>query len=463
MLLIIGCEVNEDASSINVTESDKVPFFPESIPAGNDSSYDIKLQMNSLGEFEVEAKINIKNTSEDTWNELIFYFIPNVFTEQTLSKISHPLANPGTLSVQEVLINGEKTEYSIDKDTFKIPLSSPLISNGEVIVVVTYKFSLPENGLRYTKNNGNYYLAQFYPMLSSYREHRWNKEDYRFKGETYHTDFSDFNISYQLPEGYILASTSPNDSYPSEKQGILQAKNVKLFFAAILKNPNVIEKDVGHINIRVFGFGEDYKLFQEITDIASGALSYFEENIGPYPHDQLDIVLDGMSMEYPGIVTAHSIHDSIPLEPELLKKTVVHELAHQWFYGIISNDPYHEAWLDEGFAEFATGLYFYSQLNTDVPYDSISKILKYLEPLPVNLSLDEYDSNHNLYIYGKSNAMLWKFFEKRGGLEEAENFLKTYYQYYQYKEVNTSEFIRFTKHYFGLKDNLDFEEWLKIE
>lgn len=289
-------------------------------------------------------------------------------------------------------------------------------------------------------------------MLATYRDHEWNKEDYRFRGETYHTDFSDFNVTYQLPEEYTIVTTSPNDGYPTSNQGELEAKNVKMFFAAIVKDASVIEKEVGHTNIRVFGFGEEDELVQEITDLAADALMYFEDHMGPYPHNQLDIVLEGLGMEYPGIVTARSIYDSEPLEPELLKRTVVHEIVHQWFYGIISNDPYHDAWLDEGFTEFATSLYYFSKENREVPYDSLDESLTPLEPLPVNLSLNEYESNQSAYIYGKANVMLWKLFENRGGIEEAERFIKSYYQHYQYKEIDSSEFMRFTKYYFDLKD-----------
>lgn len=85
-----------------------------------------------------------------------------------------------------------------------------------------------------------------------------------------------------------------------------------------------------------------------------------------------------------------------------------------------------------------------------------------LESIPVNLSLDEYGGRSS-YIYLKSNVMLWKLFEQRGGLKEAEKFLKTYYDYYKLKEVNSKEFIRFTKYYFNLKDDSAFEEWLQIK
>ncbi|OIJ11513.1 hypothetical protein BKP35_12285 [Anaerobacillus arseniciselenatis] len=213
----------------------------------------------------------------------------------------------------------------------------------------------------------------------------------------------------------------------------------------------------------MFGFEEKEELYKEISEVASDALGYFEENIGPYPFGQLDIILDELGMEYPGIVTASSIYGSGPVNPDALKNMVIHELSHQWFYGVISNDPFNDAWLDEGLASFSTSLYLFSSENQEVPYDSMDKQLEQLESIPVNLPLDKYDENMSSYTYGKSGTMLWKLFEQRGGIKEAEKFLKTYYNYYQYKEIDTKEFVRFTKHYFNLEDESFFKEWLTLE
>ena len=169
-------------------------------------------------------------------------------------------------------------------------------------------------------------------------------------------------------------------------------------------------------------------------------------------------------MEYPGIVTAHTIYDSDGLDddPTQLKSMVIHEIAHQWFYGIISNDPYNNAWLDEGFVGFATGLFHFSKSKQPVPYESMYRGIEHLQ-LPVNLPLDRYESDMNSYVYGKSPILLWSLFEKNGGIKEGEKFLKNYYQFYKYKEIDSKEFLRFTKYYFDLKDYSLFKDYLLIE
>ncbi|MEI5907954.1 M1 family metallopeptidase [Bacillus spongiae] len=459
--VLTGCDLDtsKEKSAVSI---DKDSFSPKSVPAGHDTAYDINLKMSSEGDFELDTKLDIKNTSNDTWNELVFYLIPNVFTEET--EYSGSQYKPGTLLIDEVVINGEKVEYELEKDALTVPLKSPLEADGEINVRVKYNFTQPEKGLRYTKSKANYHLAQFYPMLATYRDGGWNKEDYRFGVESFHTSYSDFNFTYEIPEGFTVATTSPNDSYPSATKGSVQASNVNAFFVGILKDPTIIEKKVGHITINVLGFKVDSELHQEVTDIAADAITYFEENIGMYPHDQIDIVLDGIGMEYPGIVTAHSVINGIlQLDPEPLKKTVVHELAHQWFYGVISNDSYHDAWLDEGFTTFATDLFYYARNKEEEPYGDVFKEIE-IDSKPVNLPMHEYEKEkEGYYFYRKPTVFLWGLFEERGGLKGAENFLSTYYDFYQYKEINSEEFIRFMKQYFDLSDDSVFEDWLKVK
>ncbi|MGK9185451.1 M1 family metallopeptidase [Priestia filamentosa] len=447
---------NVDSTPIEKTQEAK--FKPKNVPAGSDSTYEMNLTLNQEGMFHLDSSIVIKNTSEDPWKNLVFYFIPNLFTKERYSHLEHP----ATIQFNEVTINGEASTFELEGDTLTIPLKQELQQGKKINVTFDYQFTLPSEGKRFTKSLESYYLAQFYPMVATYRNHKWNKEGYRFDGESYHTAFSDFKVKYTIPDDYTFVSTNENDKSPSDKEGTFEVKNTKELFIALLKDPSVIEKNEGNVNIRVFGLDKNKPLYKAISKEAASTLTYFQEHIGPYPFKQLDIIIDQQGMEYPGILTAPSISANPSAMEESLKRTVVHEIAHQWFYGVISNDPYHDAWLDEGFAEFATMLYQYSNSKEKVPYKLMYKQVEDLKPLPVNLSLGQYEDNSAAYIYGKSNTMLWKLFEKRGGKKEAERFLKSYYKMYSYKEVNTQEFVRFAQYYFNFKDQKAFKEWLEL-
>jgi hypothetical protein len=89
---------------------------------------------------------------------------------------------------------------------------------------------------------------------------------------------------------------------------------------------------------------------QNMLAAAQKSLAKFSSSFGTYPYPELDVVLVGFSdfgMEYPTIVFS-----------EVDKWTVDHEIAHQWWYGLVGNDQYASPWLDESLATWSAELPF---------------------------------------------------------------------------------------------------------
>ena len=89
---------------------------------------------------------------------------------------------------------------------------------------------------------------------------------------------------------------------------------------------------------------------------ATDSLSKFEEMFCDYPYSSYTVVqtefLQG-GMEYP---TLSFISDK--LNESLYIDAVIHETAHQWWYGIVGNNEVDNAWLDEALAEYSTTLFY---------------------------------------------------------------------------------------------------------
>jgi hypothetical protein len=72
---------------------------------------------------------------------------------------------------------------------------------------------------------------------------------------------------------------------------------------------------------------------------------------GPFPYQRLGVaVLPDIrgGIEYPGEILLGTAQDE--------DATVSHEVAHQWFYGLVGDDQARDPWLDEGFATYAEAL-----------------------------------------------------------------------------------------------------------
>ncbi|MDP5272872.1 M1 family metallopeptidase [Chengkuizengella axinellae] len=438
-------------------------FVPNPVPVGSKGTYNLTFEMNDDGRFFVEADIEVENLSEDDWSEIVFYFIPNVFTtgnekyEELLQIYRYSIDASADAKINHIHINEQSTDYELEYDTLRVLLSEPLLPNDKRLVSVSYEFSVPMNGMRFKQDQGNYHLAQWYPMLANYNS-GWNKNDYFPIPESYHTNFSDFHVSFDIPEGFTIFSSSESDPSSGSTAGEFSALNVKEMFVSVLQNDMVFQSDyIEDIEIRISAFSEQSQDVDEALATAKDAISYFHNEVGNYPHKQFDIVLGENlpSMEYPGIVTISSVD---PL---------VHEIAHQWFYGIISNDPFDESWFDEGFTTFATSYYFYDfwkyseEESFDFPNRHLNSISKQGVIEPANSSVFDNEEQRLIGLYyGLAPIKIWELLKLNGMQDDATTFLKAYFDTYAYKQVNTIEFVRFAQSYFQMEGTVFFEEWL---
>jgi hypothetical protein len=94
------------------------------------------------------------------------------------------------------------------------------------------------------------------------------------------------------------------------------------------------------------------------------ALKWFGLWYGRYPHATLTVVdpapgaLGSGGMEYPTFITSgtHALLGYWPFSGVRLPEEVtIHEVGHQFWQGMVANNEFEEAWLDEGITSHSTG------------------------------------------------------------------------------------------------------------
>ncbi|OCA90889.1 aminopeptidase [Bacillus sp. FJAT-27225] len=432
------------------------------------AQYDLDVKMDEDGQFTINADVKAKNLSKQEWKELVFYFIPNSFKE------GHPyktVKGHSEVDFNSIKVDGKKAEYTLDNDLLIVRLPEKMEKGDKVDVTFSYTMDLPEEGSRLSKVNGNYYLAQWYPMLATFRNGKWNKGEFSNGLETFHTDFSDYKVSYDLPNGYSFVSTDGLDPKLGSSKGEAEAEKVRDFFIAVIKDMDLYEAESNGVKIRLFSRSDHARDPEKALSLAKNALSFYQMKIGEYPHEQLDVILDlGQNMEYPGIVTVNPYHDF----DDFFNIAIVHEIAHQYFYGVVSNDPFNEPWIDEGFTEFATNMYFY--IAEDRPLGMAQELSVNRMAMVEEQKLKKQHSNtpvdqitHTAFVYGQPaleiyNMAQQNFYVRKDGDEKTVimDFLSEYYNHFKYKEVNTEQFIKFSMEYFKVPRG-SFSHWLNTE
>jgi ABC-type dipeptide/oligopeptide/nickel transport system permease subunit len=465
MLLILLLSVGGYFQSI-IAADNRNDFSSKAkgVENNNLANYELMVNMNKKAEFSTTADIVVKNFSDKKWDNLVFYFIPNAYkkghNQETVKGYSE-------LKISNIKVDGKKAAYTLEHDTLNIKLDKQMKKRDQAKVEITYQFTLPHEGSRFTRVNDHFYLAQWYPMLATFQNGKWNKEDYQAGFKTWHTDFSDYLIHYDIPKGYSIVSTADKDAELKETEGTLEIKRVRDFFMAIEKDMKLYTTTKNGVEIRLFSKNLPNQDPKEILKIAENALGFFQEKIGKFPRKQFDIILDESNNNaYPGIVTIDP--DSHQVGP--IKNQIVQGIAHQYFYGVVANDPYHEPWIDEGMSEFATNIYLYLGEEQGIyraqaiSHDRMFNIKdRGLGRQFSNVPIDEI--KHPGFVLSQPALQLFSMVQEKYPVQQKDftvvltEYLSDYYHHFQYKEVNTSEFIRFTKDYFQIPTGY-FNEWL---
>ncbi|WP_324274450.1 M1 family aminopeptidase [Blastococcus brunescens] len=98
----------------------------------------------------------------------------------------------------------------------------------------------------------------------------------------------------------------------------------------------------------------------------------------------------GGGIEYPSMI----------LEATPSREVLVHEVAHQWFYGMVGNSQFRDPWLDEAFASWAEAV-------VDPGSGLVREEALTLEG-PVGAAMDEFESTGSYFrlVYDKGGAAL---------------------------------------------------------
>ncbi len=363
----------------------------------------------------------------------------------------------GESVISSITIAGAEVPYDLSDNKLLLKLNNRLLPGEKEQVKIVYTIKLTEEGDRLFKRGRSFHLAQWYPMLAHYQK-GWEIQDYNTgSGESYHTGYGKYEVSYNLPKEYLVVSSAEDGALQPTSKGTVEAENIKDFYLAFLHPTDWDSKsvNVNDTTLRVFLPLNQVYLMDEVRDYAQEFYAFMEDNIGSNPFGELDLIGNHNGMEYPNVVE---------FSPTM-EHTLVHEIAHQWFYLMVSNDPHKDAWLDEGLTEFITSIYLTNKYNaTDgykystnlVEHNSVSKF--------VNLPLDTFKENEYIpTVYGKIPLLLRDFFQSEVTPEEAAPFLAAYFQEHQFQHVNSLMFYTFFLAYFGEEYKAFLDEWLLVE
>lgn len=360
-----------------------------------------------------DAKFVYTNNSPNALTEMYFHIWPNAYKDDLTDFAIQQLENGsskfhfaddslrGYIEKLDFKIDGETVDwayYNNQIDIALLTLKKPIEPGQTVEITTPFFVKIPGSFSRFGHEGQSYQITQWYPKPAVYDVNGWNPMPYLDQGEFY-SEFGKFEVKITIPDNYVVAATGElqeqdeHDFLMDRTNNPLRGKkdlptadelktityvqdNIHDFAWFADKRFNVRQDDVTLSNgqvVKAYVFADQTNL--NYTDDIKTALNYYSDHCGYYPYSHCTVVKGalkaGGGMEYPMITVVASLG----------KEVIVHEVGHNWFYGILGSNERWYPWMDES-------------INSYFEFEAIHGDKKQSEPLLENQKLKDVGFNN---------------------------------------------------------------------
>ncbi|MHC4824575.1 MAG: M1 family metallopeptidase [Planctomycetota bacterium] len=286
----------------------------------------------------------------------------------------------------------------LDRTVARTLLPRPVLPGHSVTVELHFTATMPRAFRRSGWGSEGYlHAVQWFPKLGVFEQldgfTQWNCPPYRYLTE-YYADFANFEVAVTMPaeyEGHFVATGSVLGAGAAQNADgtityFTEAEDVHDYAWTVDPEAQIIERefrpemyrDIEEEERVARALGrtveqvrptptrmilllqpEHLSLADRYFDALGKAIYYFGLWYGSYPYPTISCVdppNDARAtggMEYPRLITGGA---RLGLAKTTLvpQGVTVHEFGHQFWYGLVGNDEFRHAWLDEGFTTFST-------------------------------------------------------------------------------------------------------------
>lgn len=259
-----------------------------------------------------------------------------------------------------------------DQTVLLLPLPSPVPPGGRVNLSMSFSARLPKIFARTGYGPGEYHLiGQWFPKPGVFEPPGirkgapggWNCHQFHANTEFF-SDFGVFDVRMTLPSRFKVGATGVRTIRTDNQDGTVtygyHAEDVHDF--AWTASPAFVESTSRwrHVALQTLMQPQHVAQASRYIHAAIFTLDYLDEHVGSYPYPVLTIVDPAWGssgsggMEYPTFITAWTFA-GMPEGIRIPELVAVHEITHNYFYGMLASNEFEEAWLDEGCTQYFEG------------------------------------------------------------------------------------------------------------
>jgi len=492
---------------LNLSGQEKASYFQQEV------NYRIQVELDDkLHLLQGQLELDYTNNAPSELNEILFHLWPNAY-----ANVSTPLAaqlretkdfqfqfssaeEKGRIDSLSFSIDGQDISFSAtDKSSEIVRLSLPhTLKSGESITIKTpFRVKIPSSAFsRLGHIQTSYQVTQWYPKPVVFDAKGWHPMPYLSQGEFF-SEFGSFEVEITVPSNYVVGATGlieesvqdeliaqsvesrnsqkGNNAFPAS------ASSTKTLFYAqddihdfawfadkrfnVLHDTIILPNSGRVIDAWVLYTESNPETWKKSMEYVKDGTRFYSQKVGEYPYDHVTVVdgtiAAGGGMEYPMITVVNSTGDDRELE-----RVIVHEIGHNWFYGILGTNEREHAWMDEGINTFYEVRYFEEKYgrrrvgekkgvfgaipqNRDLMY--LGYLLSAREHLDQGLHkcAHQYNSiNYGVEVYAKA-GLLMQYLRTVIGSDLFDEGMHTYFNQWKFKHPSPKAFQTSLEESFG--------------
>lgn len=419
------------------------------MPIFEGTAYTLDVSLN-YAEHTLRARerIDYTNTVSKTLNDLML----NI----------HANCSRGTFKLNSVKVETEgkwvqPEVYPLDM-TLRVQLPQPLPPNKHVALSLEFELNLPkinpeaefsQASLGYSRRALS--LGNWYPVLAPYRQDKgWYGLTCFEIGDPYVTEVADYQVTITTTHEVEIAATGRGTR--SGNRWSYEAQQARSFALAASDQYQVRTTQIGGTTVHSYYFPNNQEAGEAALQTAVQAIELFTELYGPYPYTDYRIAETEFAggMEFSGLTFLGSVfydeYDGTTRTP--LIPLTAHEVAHQWFYGLVGNDQVIEPWLDEALAEYSGYLYYERYLPDDADWWWFYAVDQWAPTGKIDSFIYEFrDNRQYLDAVYRRGAQFVHHLRQAMGDSGFFAFLQEYPRRYAYRLVKSRDFFRLVQEF----------------
>jgi hypothetical protein len=442
------------------------PFATDVEDCGAIPVYDIALAVDpAAARVTGHQEIRYTNQENETLSSLYLRLFPNSLTYG------------GAMTVTNVVLAGQAVTPAVELEgtAMRLPLASPLAVGEALTVAMDFEVDVPTSGRTghglFSYRRGVMALPNVYPLIPVYDDEGWNVDQAPVHGDDVYSDVAAYNVQIAAPSSMQLIASggcTQQASEGTETTWTCEAAPMRDFTLVLGENFQQRNRMVEGVVVNSYFYAGHEAGGEKALQVAVDSLVVFGDLFGPYPYAELDVVetpnyLGGM--EYPGLVV---VEDNLYPGVVGVEWLTAHEVAHQWWFGLVGSDQVDEPWLDEALTQYSTTLYYERVYGAEraegIRYAEFEQVHQNLvrrgRDLPVGLAARDYPAELYWQIVYDKGALYFQALRERVGDEAFFEILRTYYRRYQYAIATPESFLAVVESVTGDPQRDLFDEWV---